>query len=244
MARGWDRERTLVHAPRPREGYELGLRVIGRMFARDRESPLIWMFSTIGLCKLEQPTQPERTSFRRFELVLVTNNAERDDPFPTRLGVALSQGSDFVAWDWNQVDLPPLMDWLVIAGEEIGALIKSGSHFAATDTLTLGPGKSSWTRSVLDHSVLLAAPPHLLACGFAPFDRPGDPSETVNPADWHRDPGSERFEYGFYWLLPVTEREHARAKQDGTWSVFSELLERARAESRDDCAVAFDLLRT
>jgi hypothetical protein len=135
------------------------------------------------------------------------------------------------------------MDWLVIAGEEIGAMIASGSHFAITDTLTLGPGNLPWTRSVLDHSVLLPASPHMLVSGLSPFNEAHDSTDTVKPADWHKQPGTERFEHGYYWLLPVSQREHAKATSEGTWNVFADLVELAPSDARDDCFVAFDLLR-
>ena len=244
MARGWDAQTTLVYAPRKRPGYELDLCVVGRMFAWDDRSPIVWLFSTIGLCKVAQPAQPGRPAFRRFELVLATNNAELEDPFPSRLGVVLSaNGGDFPGWDWKQVEPPPLMDWLVIAGEEVGTLLRRGSHFALTDRLTLGPGGSTWTRSRLDHSVLLPVTPHMIVSGFVPFNAAGDPEDTVHPSEWHRKPGTEQFEYGFCWLLPVTPSEYAKASADGAWNVFADLVERSAPDARDDFAVAFDWLR-
>src|SRR5262245_20589597 len=87
VERGWVPERTLAYAPRRREGYDLDVFVLGRSFARDSRSPIVWFFSTIGLCTVEQGVGGGRRAFRHFELALGTNNAERDDPFPSRLGV-------------------------------------------------------------------------------------------------------------------------------------------------------------
>lgn len=242
LARGWDPRQTLVFAPRRRDGYELDICVVARTFAWDETSPVVWLLSSIGLCHASQPQLPERPAFRRFELVLACSGG-RDDPFPDRLGVALTL-EGYGAWDWNQVAPPPLMDWLVIAAEEIGSLMNAGSHFAITDTVTLGPGKSPWTRSLLDHSLLLPAPPQLLVSGFAPFEPTRAETDTVRPAEWHLNPGVADLEYGFYWLVPVSESEHAQADQRGSWQVFGGLTERSRAQSGDPFALVFDLLRS
>jgi hypothetical protein len=69
-----------------------------------------------------------------------------------------------------------------VVGEELGSAVKAGSVFATTDTLTIGPGGSPWTRSVLNRSVLLPAPPPMLAASLAPFDAPNDPADTVHPS--------------------------------------------------------------
>ncbi len=58
------------------------------------ESPTFWAFSTIGLSNAEQAVNSERPGFRRFELVLATNNYAKEDPFPARIGVALSMGPE------------------------------------------------------------------------------------------------------------------------------------------------------
>jgi hypothetical protein len=176
--------------------------------------------------------------------VLATNNAERDDPFPARLGVVLSVGTDqFPGWDWNEVPPPPLLQWLAIAGQEFASWMKGGEHFALTDTLMFGPGKLPWTKSELDHSVILPAPPQMLLSGFAPFNEPHDPIETIDAENWHADSGTDRFRYGFYWLLPVSKEEHERASTNGTWSLFADLVDLAPEGSEDNCVVAFDLLR-
>ena len=242
LARGWDPLQTLVFAPPRREGYDLDVCVVARTFAWDETSPMIWMLSSIGLCHAAQLQLPKRSAFRRFELVLACTGG-RDDPFPDRLSVALTL-EGWGAWDWNQVVPPPLMDWLVIAAEELGSAMNAGSHFAITDTITLGPGKSSWTRSLLDHSLLLPVPPHMLVSGFAPFDAASARADTVPPADWHSNPGVAEFEYGFYWLVPISEQEHAQANQLGSWKVFADLSERSRAQTGDPFSLAFDLLRS
>lgn len=121
--------------------------------------------------------------------------------------------------------------------------MRDGSHFAITDTLMLGPGKSSWTRSTLSNSVLLPATPHMLALGLTPFNRPSDPSDPVDPGKWTKSPGTDRFEYGFYWLLPVSESERAKADSMGTWELFADLVDLAPEEAEDACAVAFNWLR-
>jgi len=242
MARGWDPRQTLVFAPRRRDGYDLDVCVVARTFAWDDKSPIVWLLSSIGLCHAAQPELPQRSAFRRFELVLACSGG-RDDPFPDRLGVALTLDG-WGAWDWNQVAPPPLMDWLVIAAEEIGSLMTAGSHFAITDTITLGPGKSPWTRSQLDHSLLLPVPPHMLVSGFAPFDATNSREDTVPFAEWDRDPRVAGFEDGFYWLVPVSEQEYAQANQLGSWQMFGELTELSRAQSGDPFTLAFDLLRS
>lgn len=232
-----------MYAPRRRDGYDLDVFVLGRTLARDSRSPIVWVFSTIGLCTVEQGVGGGKSAFRHFELALATNNSEREDPFPSRLGVVLDQGAALPGWDWSQVTPPPLLDWLVIAGEELGSLTKGGSTFAIADMLTIGPGGAPWTRSILNRSVLLPAPPPMLAAGLAPFDTPSDGLNTLQSETWHRDPGANRFAYGFYWLLPVSEREYAAASQQGTWNMFADLAALAAKEGRDDWNVAFDLLR-
>jgi hypothetical protein len=177
LARGVDPPSTLVYVPPKREPEEVF--VVGRMFAWDKQSPVVWIFSTIGLCLLDQAAPVGRKIFHHFELVLGTNNSNKEDPFPARLGVVLSQPPGaFLAWDWNQVSHPPLLQWLTIAGQEVARLIREHSSLAIADTLTLGPGGGSWTRSVLTHSMILPASPHMLALGFAPFNQPGDPTDS------------------------------------------------------------------
>jgi hypothetical protein len=243
MARGWSPEKTLIYVPRKLKGYDLDVVVLGRTYAKDERSQVIWILSTVGLCNVEQPARPDRPGFRRFELVLATNNAEREDPFPTRLGVALAMGAEGLpAWDWSQVQVPPLLDWLTIAGEELGSAIRQGSQFAFCDTLTLGPGKAPWTRSQLDHSILLPASPPLLAAGFEPFDHTA-PVGVVPPDQWNRAPGHDRHEHGFFWLVPVSRAEYDKANAAGSWDVFADLVERALSAGRDEFSDAFDLLR-
>lgn len=245
VARGWDPASTLLYVPRIQETFDADVYVLGRMFAWDAQSPVIWVFSTIGLCEIEQPARERRAAFKRFELVLATNNAEKEDPFPSHLGVVLSQAPGTVpGWDWSQVAHPPLVQWLALAAQDFASWMKrDGSHFAITDTLAIGPGKSSWTRSVLNNSVLLPATPHMLALGLVPFNQPGDPRDAVRPGEWHKAPGTDRFTYGFYWLLPVSDSERKRADSEGTWDLFAHLVELAPADAKDDCAVAFDWLR-
>src|SRR6185369_65192 len=243
LARGWSPEKTLLYVPRTREGYALDIVVLGRDYARDDRSQAIWMFTTIGLCKVEQAVRSDRPSFRRFELILALNNAEREDPFPSRLGVVLSQGSESLpGWDWSHEQIPPLLDWLTIAGEELGAAIQTGAQFAFCDTLTLGPGNASWTLSQLDHSILLPASPPLLAAGCEPF---GDElsARVVAPDQWNRSPGSDHFECGFVWILPVSKAEFEKANAAGSWNLFADLVENATRGGRDEFSDAFDLLR-
>src|SRR5258705_11456977 len=102
VARGWEPETTLLYAPPP-DACETDGAVLGRMFAWDERSPVIWIFATVGLCRVDQAKHPGRHAFRHCELVMATNNAETEDPFPVRLGVVLSQGAGaFPAWDWDQ----------------------------------------------------------------------------------------------------------------------------------------------
>jgi hypothetical protein len=229
--------------PPVREGYDLDVAVVGRMVAGDSRSPTFWAFSTIGLSNAEQAVNSKRPGFRRFELVLATNNYEKEDPFPARIGVALSMGPEGLpGWDWGQVKNPPLLDWLVIAGEEVGSAIRSGSQFAFADTLTLGPGNSEWTKSQLDHSILLPVCPPLLAAGFDPFGGTAQ-SGVVHPSEWHIDPGMGRFQDGFVWLLPVSKHECERASKAGSWNLFADLVELSTEAGRGEFGVALDLLR-
>jgi hypothetical protein len=139
--------------------------------------------------------------------------------------------------------VPPLLDWLSIAGEELGAAIKLGSTFAMGDTVTLGPGNAAWTRSRLEQSVLLPVNPELLDAGFFPFDSSASPRRSFDPQAWNRSPGVESFARGFYWLLPVSPSEYAKANADGTWNMFADLVEQARALGKGDFSRAYDLLR-
>lgn len=244
MARDWKPDRTLLYVPVRKPSFALDIAVVARQFAWDAKSPIVWLFSTVGLCAMVQPVRERREAFRRFELVLAANNAELEDPFPSRLGVALAQEPDGLpGWDWGQVRVPPLVHWLAIAGQEFASWMKDdGSHFAITDTLAFGPGKSPWTRSILDHSVLLPAAPHMLASGFGPFNEPADSASAVDAKRWHKAAGTGEFRNGFYWLLPVSAAEHARAAAAGTWNLFADLVERV-PEGREEFDVAFDLLR-
>lgn len=91
--RGLSPERTLLFVPEQKESFEAEIFVIGQMFSWDDQSPVLWLFSTVGLCTIEQPTRGNRPAFRRFELVLGTwpNQTPDPDPFPgQRLGVVLS----------------------------------------------------------------------------------------------------------------------------------------------------------
>jgi hypothetical protein len=245
LARGWHAERTLFYVPPKREGYDSDIAVVARTIDAGANRPVVWLLSTIGLSAVEQPRRGDAQVFRHVELVLISNNSEREDPFPARLGVALAQEpKSLPGWDWAQVAPPPLLDWMTIVGEELGAAMRSGTSFAICDTLTLGLGNSPWTRSKLDHSVLLPAPPAMLTAGMAPFDSPATPQGVVNPASWHSDSGSDRFSYGFQWLLPVSQVEYSTASRAGTWNMFADLVESAhRMTSDDDFSVAFDLLR-
>lgn len=121
--------------------------------------------------------------------------------------------------------------------------MRAGSTFAVADTVTLGPGGAGWTRSLLSHSVLLPVNPQLLRAGLTPFDASATAATPVAAENWHRDVGTERFTNGFYWLLPVTEAEHARANTQGTWNVFADLVESSLERGGDEFAVAYDLLR-
>jgi hypothetical protein len=243
-ARGLTPEKTLIYAPVPNEPTEPDIVVIGRMFAWDEKSPAIWIFSTIGLSLLEQSVQDGQLAFRHFELALATNNSEKEDPFPTRIATVLSQrDASIPGWDWDQVKHPPLLQWLASAGRSIASSMKARTQFAIGDTLTLGPGNSPWTRSMLSHSVLLPAPAHMLLLGLSPFGYSDHAPHTVNAHEWHSNPGTDRYEHGWYWLLPVSEQEHGKATKEGTWNVFADLVELVPGGANDDCAVAFDLLR-
>jgi hypothetical protein len=243
LGRGWTAERTLLYVPPRREGYDLHVVVVGRNVNIGENKPILWMFSTVGLSAVQQARRGAAQAFRRIELVLVLSNSEREDPFPTRLGVALAQEPNpFPGWDWSQVEIPPLVDWLSVAGEELGAAIKSSSTFAVQDTLTLGPGNSTWTRSRLSHSALLPSNPHMQSAGFAPFDSTAS-RDGIDPTNWNKDPATERYSCGFYWLLPVTHPEYDAANAGGTWNMFADLVEKSHELGGDDFALSYDLLR-
>jgi hypothetical protein len=217
--------------------------VLARMFAWDDASPVVWVLTTIGLSALEQPAQERRQAFRRFELVVAVRPG-LEDPFPARLGVVLSApGATLPGWNWAEVDVPPLVRWLAVTADDFADWLREGDHFAIGDTLTIGPGGSAWPRSSLDHGVLLSPSIHMLLTGHAPFDGVDDPANTIDFRFWHRQPGTDRFARGFYWLLPVTKAEHDRAARDGTWQMFADLVARKPPDETDDCFTAFDGLR-
>lgn len=244
LARGWAPEQTLLYVPQVRAGYELGVVVVARTVALREDAPALWALSTIGLCELEQGSRASAWTVPHFELAMMSNNSETEDPIPARLGVALHCGADSLpGWDWNQVVAPSCFDWLSIAGEEIGDAVSRGTTFAVGDTLTLGIGTSAWTRSKLEHSVILPPPPTMLSAGMAPFDTtPGDAALEI-PEPWYVDSGAARRPYGFYWLLPVSAAEHASANADGTWNMFADLAQAASEAGQDVFSVAFDWLR-
>jgi hypothetical protein len=245
LGRGWREETTLLFVPPRREGDErnVDVAVVGRNVNVGDDKPMVWMFSTIGLAALPQAVRADAQAFRRIELVLVLNNSELEDPFPTRLGVALAQEPHpFAGWDWSQVVVPPLVAWLSVAGEALGAAIQAGATFAIRDTLTFGPGNSAWTRSQLGHSVLLPSNPDMLGAGFGPFESPASRGDAIDPETW-QSAGTERYACGFYWLLPVSEPEHARANAEGTWNVLADLVERSHQLERGDFELAYDFLR-
>jgi len=246
VLRGLSPEKTLLLVPEPNAAFPADVFVLGQMFAWDAQSPVVWLFSTVGLCQFAQPSRADRQAFRRFELVLGTRPSivGPNDPFPARLGVVLmAEGGTLPGWDWSQVVPPPLMRWVARAGQEVFSQLQAGAHFAIPDTLTYGPGGSSWTLSILNHSILLPASVHMLLSGLVPFNQPSDPGDAIPPGQWHAQPGTDRFEYGFYWLLPVSEAEHEKAQREGSWNVFADLVERAPAGANDDCYATFDLLR-
>lgn len=244
LDRGWVAARTLLYIPPARDGYDLDILVVGRNVDVGENCPVLWMFSTIGLGAAEQCPRGAAQAFRHVELVLVLSNSENEDPFPTRLGVALAQEPDpFVGWDWSQVAPPPLCDWMCIVGEELGTAIKNGSTFAIRDTLTLGPGNAPWTRCRLTHTALLPSNPHMQKVGFHPFNLLPSQPKYPSPTHWHTDPGTSSHTHGFYWLLPIDEREHTKATVEGTWNMFADLAQKSRQLGGGEFDLAYDLLR-
>ncbi len=244
--RGLSREHTLLFVPERRPTFDAEIFVLGQMFAWNSASRLTWLFSTHGLCQFETPAVTGRSAFPHFELVLATNNSEQEDPFPFRLGVVLSRGPEsFLGWDWGEVRVPPLLNWFSLAAHEVASMIKrDGSHFSITDTIAaLGPGGKPWTRSLLKNAVLMPATPHMLRSGLSPFNEPSKPPAVLDADHWHDEPGTDRFKWGFYWLLPTSEEEHRRAESDGSWEMFADLVEQVREGVEDEFDVAFDLLR-
>jgi hypothetical protein len=59
VARGADLHSTLAYVPPEREHGEAAVFIVGRMFAWDAQSPVVWIFSTIGLCLLDQARSRE-----------------------------------------------------------------------------------------------------------------------------------------------------------------------------------------
>ncbi|WP_394846272.1 hypothetical protein LZC95_02260 [Pendulispora brunnea] len=240
-------DKTLLYVPEHKETFCADIFVLAQMFAWNDMSPVIWLLSTIGLCTIEQPYREKRKAFRRFELVLATypSAGDPEDPFPARLGVVLSWrgGSRFPGWNWEEVQHPRLVRWLALAGQELASwMALDGEHFAIPDTLDLGPGGTRLTRSILNRSALLPASPHMLMSGLGPFNSPERPTDAAVLVDSGGNPGTSEFEYGHYWMLPMTAAEHEKAQRDGTWSVFADLANRV-PEGEDDYRVAFDLLR-
>lgn len=84
----------------------------------------------------------------------------------------------------------------------------------------------------------------MLLIGHGPFNVPTEPGDAVALADWFSSPGTDRFDCGFYWMLPLSVREHDRAQVEGTPNVFADIVAQAPPEAKDDCYVAFDLMRT
>jgi hypothetical protein len=244
LKRGWSADRTLLYVPPKRNGYDLDIVTVGRNVNIGEDRPILWMFSTIGLCSIGQPQRNIAQAFRHIELALVLSNSESEDPFPTRLGVALAQEPHpFPGWDWSQVTAPPLMDWMCILGEELGIAIKNGSTFAIRDTLTFGPGNSQWTRSKLNRIALLPSNPHMQLAGFSPFNQPATSPDGLTPERWHTDPGTDSHTHGFYWTLPINDTEYTKANTEGTWNMFADLVQRSHQLGGDDFDLAYDLLR-
>jgi hypothetical protein len=127
LASGWDKHRTLLYVPSARPGYDLNIVVVARTVTVNEQASMLWAFSTVGLCNVEQPLRVGSQAFRHVELILVSNNWEKEDPVPARLGVALDQGPGAMpGWDWSQVSHPAILDWLTIAAEEVGLLMGQG----------------------------------------------------------------------------------------------------------------------
>jgi hypothetical protein len=78
--------------------------------------------------------------------------------------------------------------------------------------------------------------------GFAPFDSTAS-HDDVDPTNWNKDPATERYSCGFYWLLPVTHPEYDAANAGGTWNMFADLVQKSHELGGDDFALSYDLLR-
>lgn len=233
--RGLDPQATLLYVPA-----DDGVAVLAQAFAWDDHTPVTWLLTTIGIASVEQAPRSGRPAFRRFELV-VGCRPGMEHPFPARIGVVLSAGGSLPGWDWSQVKVPEVVTWLSGFGASIRDRVAAGSHFTSFDRLAGGLVGVAWTG--LDHALLAPATVHMLLKGHAPFDRPDEPRDTVPPRAWLDAPGTERFAYGCYWLLPVSKAEHDRAAAAGASSVLADLLARAPKEAEDACFAAFDLLR-
>ena len=234
---------SLLLAPRHRKTFDAEIAVLGTMHAWDDNSPVVWLFSTLGLSTIQQP-ESERFTFRRFEIVLATNNAEQEDPFPSRIGIALR--SELPGWDWNEVPVPPLMSWLAVQGQELASMIvQDGSLFGIRDPIEgLGLGAADWTNSALFNAVLMPTPVQLMDAGFGPYRSPSDDKYVLDPSQWHEEPAVVAHENGFYWFLPTSNDERRAASTQGTWDMFEDLADRGnQIDPEDDFAAAFDLLR-
>jgi hypothetical protein len=99
--RGWSAEKTLVYAPEPDVKSIAQPFVLARCFAWDDQSPVHWLLATCGLSLVTQ--QPAKASFQHIELALLLNNVEKDDPVPSRLGVALAK--PLPGWSWPEVEV-------------------------------------------------------------------------------------------------------------------------------------------
>lgn len=181
---------------------------------------MLWAFSTIGLCNLQER---RHRRFVTWSSCWCRTIGRKRIPFRRALVLLLiTAGKPCQAGIGHRWPPPPILDWLAIAAEEVGALINQGSTFAIGDTLTLGPGNARWTESKLGRSAILPPPPQMLAVGFGHYDSDVGATSAVAPDQWHTTPGTREHAYGFYWLLPLSETEYVRANSHGTWNVFAE----------------------
>ncbi len=237
---GWDADATLFYM-QTRESFDVDLAVMATLHAWDDDSPLAWIVTTVGLSALEQAfdEDPEVAgAFPRFELATVSNTMSPNGPIPQSLAVALA-GEELPGWAWDEVDVPPMVDWLFFTAQNLASMIVHDDAVFRLGQYVIGTGNPAPASRLLD-LLLMPACPHMLAAGLEPMA--GD--EPVEVEDWWTSPGLHNCDLGFVWALPIDEQERRIVETGGVEELFTQLVARAEADGREDqLHVAFDVLR-
>jgi hypothetical protein len=210
--------------------------ILMRVFAWDPQSPAHWIISTCGLSLLRQAE--DENTFRHVELTMLCNNQEVEDPIPARLGVGLH----LPAFDWEQVEVPSLLQWFAGIARNIGTTIEQGETYGPRDGMDFGFGEKAWTASMLSRGVLMPVPVMLLAAGMGPFTSPNDNKNAVDADRWNTAYGQDRFSSGFLWWIPLSTDEYERMESESLGAVLADLLDAGSAEG-DPMLYAANFLR-